>query len=198
MQYKIIFAGPVGAGKTTAIASISDIPVVSTERHATDEVQQLKQNTTVAMDYGLLKLDDDLRVHLYGSPGQERFDFMWDILANGALGLVLLIDHSRENAEDDLRRYITSFSDCIRRSGAAVVIGITRLDLIPGSTLGRYRKVASEFGLNCPIFEVDAREQQDVRQLLLALLGILHPAVQQKPNSFSLPGGQRPALSRQG
>lgn len=187
MQYKIIFAGPVGAGKTTAIASISDIPVVSTERSATDEVQKFKRSTTVAMDYGLLKLDDELRVHLYGSPGQDRFDFMWDILSTGALGLVLLVDHSRETALDDMRRYIRAFADCIRRTNAAVVVGVTRLEETPGATLEEYYGVAREFGLNTPVLEVDAREEKDVRQLMLALLGLLHPIVQQKPVLFKVP-----------
>ncbi len=85
-QHKIIFAGPVGAGKTTAIKSLSDIPVMTTDEDATDMTTNRKPQTTVAMDYGLLKLEGGERVHLYGTPGQERFDFMWDILTEGGLG----------------------------------------------------------------------------------------------------------------
>ena len=70
MEHKILFAGPVGAGKTTAIASISDIPVVQTEAKATDDVAMRKANTTVAMDYGTLNLDGVAKIHLYGTPGQ--------------------------------------------------------------------------------------------------------------------------------
>ena len=73
-QHKIIFAGPVGAGKTTAIGAISDIPPITTDAVASDMTANRKPNTTVAMDYGLMKLDGLERVHLYGTPGQERFD----------------------------------------------------------------------------------------------------------------------------
>jgi len=85
-QHKIIFAGPVGAGKTTAISVISDIPIVSTDESASDMTLVRKPNTTVAMDYGLMKLDGQERVHLYGTPGQERFNFMWDDPDRGRFG----------------------------------------------------------------------------------------------------------------
>ena len=74
-QYKIIFTGPVGAGKTTAIAALSDIAPVSTAAKATDMTRDRKEKTTVAMDYGAMRLEDGGTVHLYGTPGQERFDF---------------------------------------------------------------------------------------------------------------------------
>ncbi|RKZ90665.1 MAG: GTP-binding protein, partial [Gammaproteobacteria bacterium] len=86
-DYKIIFTGPVGAGKTTAITSISDVPPVGTDASASDMTKKRKGSTTVAMDYGILKLDGGEQIHLYGTPGQERFDFMWEILTTGGLGL---------------------------------------------------------------------------------------------------------------
>ena len=70
--YKLVFAGPVGAGKTTAIQSLSDIEVVRTEANATDEVRLLKQTTTVAMDYGRMNLPNGDQVRLFGTPGQKR------------------------------------------------------------------------------------------------------------------------------
>ena len=84
--YKIIIAGPVGAGKTEAIRVLSDKGVVSTEEAASDDVKKMKKTTTVAMDYGIMKLDSNEQVRLYGTPGQKRFDFMWDILSENALG----------------------------------------------------------------------------------------------------------------
>ena len=84
---KIIFTGPVGAGKTTAISSISDVEPFCTEQTATDETKSRKDLTTVAMDYGMLKLNCGELIHLYGTPGQSRFDFMWDILLQGGIGL---------------------------------------------------------------------------------------------------------------
>lgn len=177
MEQKIIFAGPVGAGKTTAIASISDIPVVSTERTATDEVAQRKSHTTVAMDYGLLKLDDGIRVHLYGAPGQQRFDFMWDILTEGGIGLIIMLDYKRDNVLGDLKHFLDAFEKFIRKAKGAVAIGITRGDLIRNPDIEPLRQHVVERGLNIPIFEVDARKSEDVRLLLLALLSNLHPAV---------------------
>ena len=104
-QYdKIIFTGPVGAGKTTAIGAISDIPTVVTDASASDMTLNRKGYTTVALDYGLLYLDDRTKVHLYGTPGQERFDFMWEILTNGGIGLILLLDNSRANPLKDMQR----------------------------------------------------------------------------------------------
>ena len=141
MERKIIFAGPVGAGKTTAIDTISDIPVVSTEQAASDEVALRKSNTTVAMDYGVLNLDDGLRVHLYGAPGQDRFDFMWEILTLGGMGLVLLLDRSSERFMADLNHFLNAFERFIRQVDGAVVIGITRNDIAAETGLTPVRQV---------------------------------------------------------
>ena len=100
ITYKLVFAGPVGAGKTTAIKSLSDIEVVTTEASISDGGRAIKPTTTVAMDYGLMKLASGDQVRLYGTPGQKRFDFMWDILSENALGVVLLV---RADAPDPAR-----------------------------------------------------------------------------------------------
>ena len=74
-NHKIIFTGPVGAGKTTAISSISDMPPLTTDEAASDMTRNRKSGTTVAMDYGVMNLQASERIHLYGTPGQERFDW---------------------------------------------------------------------------------------------------------------------------
>jgi signal recognition particle receptor subunit beta len=102
-QYKIIFTGPVGAGKTTAINSISDLPPVKTDAAASDMTKSKKSATTVAMDYGVMNLPGGEKLHLYGTPGQERFDFMWDILVTGGIGLVLLLDNTRADPFVDMK-----------------------------------------------------------------------------------------------
>ncbi len=175
MEHKIIFTGPVGAGKTTAIASISDIPVVKTDASASDEVVLRKSNTTVAMDYGQLHLSDSSKMHLYGTPGQERFSFMWDILTIGGLGLVLMIDNAREDPLADIEFFLDAFKDFIKKN--AVVIGVSRMDLSPRPGLYTHKKKLEELGYNVPIFEVDAREKKDVKILLLSLLAVLDPGV---------------------
>lgn len=174
-DHKIIFAGSVGAGKTTAIEAISDIPLVRTEQRATDETARRKSNTTVAMDYGVLNLDGGAKVHLYGSPGQDRFDFMWDILTRGGIGLVMLIDNAREDPLADLEHYLTAFKDFI--SEREVVIGVTRMDVKPRPGLYTYHTKLAELGMKPPLFEVDARRREDVKMLLLALLTMLDPGL---------------------
>ncbi len=175
MEHKIIFAGPVGSGKTTAIASISDIPVVQTEARATDEVVQRKANTTVAMDYGTLAVDGGAKIHLYGTPGQERFSFMWEILTLGGLGLVLLIDNARKDPLADLEFYLDAFKRFIGKS--ALVIGVTRMDESPRPGLYSFHTKLKELGVKAPVFEVDAREREDVKTLLQGMLAMLDPGV---------------------
>lgn len=173
--HKIIFTGPVGAGKTTAITSISDIPPISTEQMATDDTRNKKQMTTVALDYGMLKLDSGEVIHLYGTPGQERFNFMWEILTQGAIGIVILVDNANPDPLTDLRFFLTNFIDFIR--GQAVVVGITRADIGQNSTLDEYYQVLKQFDLNPALFEVDARKQSDVVILVQSLLYTLDPGV---------------------
>ena len=172
---KIIFTGPVGAGKTTAISSISDIGIVTTDESASDMTKSRKANTTVAMDYGLIKLSNNERVHLYGTPGQERFDFMWDILTNGGIGLVLLLDNTRVEPLRDLKFYTHSFKDFIDKQ--QLVVGITRMDIQRSPNLQDYRKWLDQLSLNAPLFEVDARKRDDVSMLIQSLLLSLDPGV---------------------
>lgn len=172
---KIIFTGPVGAGKTTAIQTMSDIPIVSTNEEASDMTKDRKPQTTVAMDYGRINIGKTEKIHLYGTPGQERFSFMWDILTNGALGLILLLDNSRDNPKQDLKFYLQSFQKFIQQGD--VIIGVTRLDEEKSPSINDYRKWLGELSVAAPVFTVDARERQDVSALVQALLYSLDPGV---------------------
>ncbi len=174
---KIIFTGPVGSGKTTAINSISDIEMVSTNQEASDMTQTRKKNTTVAMDYGVIKLGNDEKVHLYGTPGQERFDFMWSILTKGGIGLVLLLDNTRKDPFHDMKFYTHSFKDFINEN--QMVIGITQTDRQKTPSITQYRDWLTELGFEAPIFEVDARSRDDISLLLQGLLLSLDPGVVQ-------------------
>jgi len=178
MENRIVFTGPTGAGKTTAISAVSDIMVVATEAKASDEVAQRKNTTTVAMDYGVLNLGDGMKVHLYGTPGQGRFDFMWEILSEGAMGFVILIDSLRPDPLADLDTYLKAFGESISKGGDAVVIGITRTEDNPKIDLvDRIQKRLASLKLNVPVFEVDGRQREHVKQLLLALLALLNPVI---------------------
>jgi hypothetical protein len=172
---KIIFTGPVGAGKTTAIQTMSDIPIVSTNEEASDMTKDRKPQTTVAMDYGRINIGNTEKIHLYGTPGQERFSFMWDILTNGALGLILLLDNTRDNPQQDLKFYLQSFKKFIQQGD--VIIGVTRMDENKSPTINDYRKWLDQLSVAAPVFTVDARERQDVSVLVQALLYSLDPGV---------------------
>ncbi|GAA5525484.1 hypothetical protein Maes01_02054 [Microbulbifer aestuariivivens] len=175
MEYKIIFAGPVGAGKSTAISTISDVEVVSTESRASDDVSLRKETTTVAMDYGRLALGNGQAIHLYGTPGQERFSFMWEVLTIGGLGLVLLIDNAADDPLADMEFYLGAFAKFIREN--AVAVGVTRMDLQTQPNLKQYNDKLMQLGIRAPVFEVDARRRDDISALLQALLVMLDPSI---------------------
>lgn len=176
-QYdKIIFTGPVGAGKTTAIGAISDIPPVQTDATASDMTLNRKGYTTVALDYGVLYLDTRTKVHLYGTPGQERFDFMWEILTNGGIGLILLLDNSRANPLKDMQFFLDAFRDFLE--SAPVVIGITKADIKQTPAIEDYAQALETRGLRPPIFEIDGRSRDDVKNLVMALLYSIDPGLE--------------------
>jgi signal recognition particle receptor subunit beta len=176
---KIIITGPVGAGKTTAINTISDVAVVHTEAKASDEVKLIKSDTTVAMDFGVIKLDEGNKIHIYGTPGQQRFNFMWDILTKGSIGLIILIDASSEQAIEELKFFMQQFSSMIKET--AVAIGLNKTT--PTSlSLRELRKHLAPHELNYPIFEIDAREKKDVALLIEALLCTLNPRLNRVSN----------------
>ena len=173
---KIIFTGPVGAGKTTAITAISDTPPIKTDAAASDMTLNRKGHTTVAMDYGVLHLDEQTKVHLYGTPGQERFDFMWEILTHGGLGLVLMLDNSRKNPMKDMQFFLNAFKDFIER--VPVVIGVTKVDLNASPSIREYAEALSQMGMRPPIFEVDGRSKDDIKNLVMALLFSIDPGLE--------------------
>ncbi len=107
---KMVVTGAVAAGKTEFIKAISEIDVVSTERKATDETSLIKRETTVAMDFGRIAIAEDLILQLFGTPGQKRFDFMWEILSEGMLGLIVLVDSTRPDTFRETSRIIEFFT----------------------------------------------------------------------------------------
>lgn len=106
---KIVVTGPFSAGKTEFIRSVSEIDVVSTERKITSNAEKIKEKTTVAMDFGRISVDDDLVLYLFGTPGQKRFDFMWEILSEGMLGFVVMVDSTRPETFREARSILETF-----------------------------------------------------------------------------------------
>jgi small GTP-binding protein len=106
---KMVVTGPFNAGKTEFIRSVSEIDVVSTERKISTEADRVKETTTVAMDFGRITVDDDLVLYLFGTPGQRRFDFMWEILSEGMLGFIVMVDSTRPETFREARNIMTTF-----------------------------------------------------------------------------------------
>lgn len=165
-RYKIVFGDTMGAGKTQAITSLSDIPVLTTEAVNTDLQAHEKMMTTVGIDYGEILLDNETKIGLYGTPGQDRFDFIWSIITKGAIGIVILIDHSAANPIQDLDFYLKAF----QAHHHNIVIGITHLDDKPERPTVIYRDYLKQHGLNNALFFIDARKQADVLLLVETLV----------------------------
>jgi small GTP-binding protein len=107
---KMVVTGPFSAGKTEFIRSVSEIDVVSTERKISSASEKsVKESTTVAMDFGRITVDDDLVLYLFGTPGQRRFDFMWEILSEGMLGFIVMVDSTRPETFREARSILETF-----------------------------------------------------------------------------------------
>jgi len=107
---KMVVTGPFSAGKTEFIRSVSEIDVVSTERKISSaDERTVKPATTVAMDFGRITVDEDLVLYLFGTPGQKRFDFMWEILSEGMLGFIVMVDSTRPETFREARSILETF-----------------------------------------------------------------------------------------
>ena len=106
---KMVVTGPFNAGKTEYIQTVSEIDVVSTEKKISSEAEKVKDSTTVAMDFGRITVDDSLVLYLFGTPGQKRFDFMWEILSEGMLGFIVMVDSTRPETFREARTILETF-----------------------------------------------------------------------------------------
>lgn len=176
-ELKILISGPPGAGKTTAIRCVSEIAPVSTDVRNTDDTLD-KALTTAGMDYGELTLDNGEKLYLYGTPGQERFDFMWRILSRGALGVILLIDNSRSDPLADLDTYVQGLSDVLRST--ACVVAVCRMQEYTAPDLDSFAVHLQSRGLLCPVVPADVRNPQQVVALIELLLLQIEAIAQEK------------------
>lgn len=182
-EIKLLFAGPMGAGKTTAIRAISEIDPISTEVENTDFTESSKAETTVAMDYGELTLDSGDKLRLYGSPGQKRFEFMWPLLAQGALGVVVLLDNSRPEPLTDLDDFLAAFSGLIE--AGRVVVAVGRMESHPQPALDDYLAAVSRRGQFLPVIGADVRRRDDV----VGVLELLFEQIESTAGTTEATGG---------
>jgi signal recognition particle receptor subunit beta len=160
----------MGAGKTTAIQSLSEIEVVRTEANNSERHIVDKATTTVALDYGEIVIDGEDKVRLYGIPGQKRFDFMWAILKKRAKGMILLVNNDAPDPINEMLTFIEEFRELYDRGG--VVVGISRSDVADGPTLADFSEALERTnpGLVIPVFTVDPRDHDQMEDVLLALV----------------------------
>lgn len=182
---KIVVAGPVGAGKTAFVRSLSQTEVVDTDAAASEAIG--KANTTVAMDFGTLDLDG-IPVYLFGTPGQDRFDFVWDVLCEGALGLVFLVSGAHPGRFGAARRILEHITS---RQPVPFLVGVTHQDAERRWTPD---EVADYFDLDpTEAIGLDATDPQSALRALEALLeNLVRARSSAPPASSASPGDPGP------
>jgi small GTP-binding protein len=163
---KMVVTGPFAAGKTEFIRTISEIDVVSTERKISSAAERVKEQTTVAMDFGRITIDEDLVLYLFGTPGQKRFDFMWEILSEGMLGFIVVVDSSRPETFREARSILDTF-----RGYAATpyVVAANKQDH-PDAWSPEDLRIALKLDSSIKVVPCVARDKESVKAALLELL----------------------------
>ncbi|GAB4273419.1 MAG: ATP/GTP-binding protein [Coriobacteriia bacterium] len=161
---KVVVTGPFNAGKTTFIKSVSEITVLSTERQVSDGTGE--GETTVAMDFGRITIADDVVLYLFGTPGQERFSFMWETLSEGMLGFVVLVDGKDNQSVEDAKSMIGFFKEM---ADVPFVVAANKVDADDEPSLTRIRETL-ELDSAVPLYACDARERESVKSVLLGLM----------------------------
>ena len=166
---KMVITGPFSSGKTEFIRTISEIDVVSTERKITSQAEKIKENTTVAMDFGRITVDDDLVLYLFGTPGQKRFDFMWEILSEGMLGFVVLVDSTRPETFREARSILETFR---AYAPTPYIVAANKQDKADAWSVDDL-KIALRLDPKIKILPCVAMNKENVKTVLLELLYVI-------------------------
>ena len=167
---KIVIAGGFGVGKTTAVSAISEIRPLTTEAAITSVAAQIdgtadvpnKTTTTVALDFGCITIDESVKLYLFGTPGQDRFGFMWNDISHGALGALVIVDAARA---DDCYPAI----DYFEHTDVPFVVAVNLFDGVLANDLSELRW-ALAVNDEVPLIAFDARDKLSVRDAMLAVL----------------------------
>lgn len=168
---KLVIAGPVGAGKTTTIRSLSETEPLSTEMPMTEAAMGDKTTTTVAFDFSTVMLDEEVPLFIYGLPGQSRFQHMWPIILEGAFGVVLVLDARDEVLEGTCQEWLGVLEEIV--PGLPVVIGVTKTDTLEAPSLRSLRSALASKGIVLPVFTFDARNREQANHVIRALLATM-------------------------
>jgi signal recognition particle receptor subunit beta len=179
-KHQVVFVGPFGVGKTTALRAVSDIPVASMETASLEAAalgDRGKTTTTVGFDYGEWQFPDGARVGLYGVPGQERFNAMWDALLPQSSAVVLWLYGDRGDALADGRFWLDALAR--RKAVARLAVAVTRLAPdTPDEQLEPYRRLTSRYHALAPVITADPRDAGSVMQAIMVALSTPFSAVQ--------------------
>jgi uncharacterized protein len=167
-SYKVLVTGPFNSGKTTFVQTVSDIDVVTTEKKITTEDRGIKNETTVAMDYGRVELEGRV-LHLSGTPGQTRFSFMWDILAREMNAFVVLVDSTDAPSFPDAAQLISLFSSI---HNVPYLVAANKADLSGGASLDDVRE-GTNAGENVIVMPVVSTDKDSVSQVLLQVIELI-------------------------
>jgi hypothetical protein len=162
----MVVTGPFNAGKTEFIQSVSEIDVVSTERKISSEIERIKESTTVAMDFGRITVDNEMVLYLFGTPGQKRFDFMWEILSEGMLGFVVIIDSSRPETFREARKILETFR---AYAPTPYVVAANKQDCEDAWDINDMR-ISLRISPEIKLLECVATDKDSVKNILLELL----------------------------
>ncbi|MBU7018596.1 MAG: ATP/GTP-binding protein [Theionarchaea archaeon] len=165
MQLKVLVTGAYNAGKTEFIRSISEIDPVSTERKITSSDGMGKEETTVAMDFGRITIDEDLVLYIFGTPGQERFDFMWELLSEGILGYVVIVDSKDVESLVHTKKMLEFFEPL----DVPFVVAANKQDIQGALDVSEIRKKLNLTD-GVQVLPCVASQRESVKEVLLTLL----------------------------
>jgi signal recognition particle receptor subunit beta len=177
---KIVVTGPFAAGKTTLIETISEVAIVATERDVSEHATEFgKARTTVAMDFGRLTFGEDCSLFLFGTPGQRRFEVMWEILSEGMIGFILLVHAADPRSLEEAAHIFEEFK---QYADVPYLVGVTHTDLSDTPAEELIRAARSRLGLpdEVKVVVCDPRNKDEVKALMLSILYEVHQRIEAK------------------